>query len=304
MKYGYHYCDTNINLLHDTLNALNGSSNLVNQTKLDIDLLLVTGDTVRHNSDPNIPLTVDEILQTSQFVMRKLKESLPKSIILPAVGNNDLFIHDILDKGPNANLKGLYESYELLTGFSDYKDTFLKGGYYTYQTKNMNLIVLNTNYFVLANSIHADCGRGTPGHHQLTYLKDQIASAKSRHQAVFIAGHHSASKYVWKIDCLEKFKETVNSTIVSGMLFGHAHTDRFLSSKKMATQFLNPSILPQHHPAFRIYDIDVKGHIKNYIQYCANLEESNQLGIVKYKTQYSAIDYFEIPDLSRKHMHQ
>jgi hypothetical protein len=77
----------------------------------DIDFVIWTGDSARHDNDEKIPRTPDQILSQNAFMVQKFREvfgtgdddptkdfTIP---IVPTFGNNDIMPHNILLAGPN-----------------------------------------------------------------------------------------------------------------------------------------------------------------------------------------------------------
>lgn len=64
------------------------------QKKTPVDFVLWTGDNVRHDRDPSIPMTMAEIINETNVVVSYLQKAFPNTTIVPGIGNNDVFPHD------------------------------------------------------------------------------------------------------------------------------------------------------------------------------------------------------------------
>ncbi len=83
--------------------------------KDEIDFVVWTGDSARHDNDESIPRTEHQILDQNGFLVSKFLEVFGKPEnyndsdptndfiipIIPTVGNNDIMPHNIFESGPN-----------------------------------------------------------------------------------------------------------------------------------------------------------------------------------------------------------
>ena len=98
----------------DTPYALvNATFKWIAENVRDVDFVVWTGDSARHDNDEKIPRTADEVLSTNRWIAEKFREVFRhddsnKGLAVPIVstfGNNDILPHNILLSGPNRWLK-------------------------------------------------------------------------------------------------------------------------------------------------------------------------------------------------------
>lgn len=63
----------------------------------EIDFVIWTGDSSRHDLDPELPRTLKEIYELNRYVASKMKEFVDNGIVVvPCFGNNDVFPHNTM----------------------------------------------------------------------------------------------------------------------------------------------------------------------------------------------------------------
>lgn len=65
------------------------------------DFIIWTGDNVRHDTGPTHPRTSTEIFEFNRWCIQQLQLAFPGVPIVPAIGNNDIYPHNIMWPGPN-----------------------------------------------------------------------------------------------------------------------------------------------------------------------------------------------------------
>jgi len=56
----------------------------------------------RHDIDRSLPRTPQEIFELNTMMVDKMMEVIPKDVpIVPSLGNNDIYPHNVLAAGPN-----------------------------------------------------------------------------------------------------------------------------------------------------------------------------------------------------------
>lgn len=134
---------------------------------------------------------------------------------------------------------------------------------------NLRVISLNTNMYYAVNfDLYSDPMEVDPNG-QITWLAAELQAAESAGERVYIIGHiptgssdvlHDQSNYLDQV--LNRY-----STTISGMFFGHTHTDSFeitysdytnrSAENAKAVQYIVPSMTPTSgYPAFRVYSVD------------------------------------------------
>ena len=96
-------CDSPLSLVNATMDWV--KENIADQ----VDFVVWTGDSARHDNDERIPRTQRQIIEQNEFMVRKFAEVFGqdgaehqfKIPIVPTFGNNDIMPHNILLAGPN-----------------------------------------------------------------------------------------------------------------------------------------------------------------------------------------------------------
>ena len=251
-----------------TTNSPTSSSSSASPSTTVFDLIILTGDSARHDLDPlNYPRTLKEISNLNRFVSEKLRKSFgdEKQVTVGVtIGNNDVFPHNVAFPGrkftkdsiPLAGEKRKRKRSGLLMNFSRERDvankvttslldlwmekgfipeemkrTFLRGGYYSFEVieNELLLISLNSIYFFEKNSVVEGCPpvqddvlsawkEGStsmmteeidPGSEQLLWFEQQLELAKLKGMKVWIIGHVSPEESNWYKGCLEQYSELV-----------------------------------------------------------------------------------------------
>jgi endopolyphosphatase len=99
-------CDSPFALVNQTFKWINDN------IKDDIDFVIWTGDSARHDNDEELPRTQKQVIQQNEYMVSKLEEVFgqdnykhgPNDFVIPIVptfGNNDIMPHNIFTNGPN-----------------------------------------------------------------------------------------------------------------------------------------------------------------------------------------------------------
>jgi len=98
-------CDTPYSLVNATFQWI--EENL----KDDIDFIVWTGDSARHDNDEKLPRSEKQVLDQNRNLVGKFNEVFGDTYkssnhdcvipIVPTIGNNDVLPHNIFTKGPN-----------------------------------------------------------------------------------------------------------------------------------------------------------------------------------------------------------
>lgn len=66
---------------------------------------------IRHDIDRSLPRTPREILQLNEFMVDKMRETFQKDVmIVPSLGNNDIYPHNVMSAGPSTVISGMLRS--------------------------------------------------------------------------------------------------------------------------------------------------------------------------------------------------
>ncbi|KAF2463168.1 Endopolyphosphatase [Lindgomyces ingoldianus] len=237
-------CDSPISLVNETFKWIN--ENL----KDDIDFVIWTGDSARHDNDELIPRTQKQIIEQNEFLVAKFTEVFGKDDnindtdptndftipIVPTFGNNDIMPHNIFLSGPNKwTLKYLDVWRKFIP--EEQRHQFQRGGWFFTEVipRKLAVISLNTLYFFDSNSGVDGCAdKHEPGYEHMEWLRIQLQTLRDRGMKVILMGHvppaRTDSKLSWDETCWQKF--TLNQRqyrdIIVGSLFGHMNIDHFM----------------------------------------------------------------------------
>ncbi|KAF0342636.1 secreted endopolyphosphatase [Gigaspora margarita] len=332
---GQEGCDTPLELIKETFEY-------INKNFRDVDFVIYTGDTVRHNFDPYNTLSKEDVLNDHRLAVSNFMNTFDskRTKIIPTLGNNDEWEHNLLSPGPNALLNNITEIWSPL-GLNLTSD-FTIGGYFRQDINpKLSILSLNSMYFYTENPLVNDCNkRSSPGAKQLKWLKSQLKSARKEHRNVYIMQHvpplYIQGQEVYYPTCLHGYVQLIGkySDIIYGHFTGHTDQDTltFVTASRKhkkrkyklvlfkGTERLDelskthdkvvlvlnnaPSVVPVHNPTFRIYkySTDTKdfGTLLDYTQYYTNLTEANEKGELKWEIEYKARDFYKISKLRSK----
>ncbi|KAI8575382.1 hypothetical protein K450DRAFT_215845 [Umbelopsis ramanniana AG] len=229
-------CDAPVGLAMATLNWIKDHHGD------EIDFVVWTGDSARHDSDNSLRRTKEEIydvnknmslLMYNTFSQSPLssKKSIP---IIPTFGNNDIYPHNILYGGNKG--KRVFEKFlDIWKPFipKDQYETFLTGGYFAVDVvpNHLKVISLNTMYFYNSNAAVDSCSKkSSPGHQQLEWLQKQLRQTKKEGTKIVIIGHVPPIPKAYYSSCYRQYSKLAlkYDGVISGHLYGHLNMDHFL----------------------------------------------------------------------------
>ncbi len=219
--------------------------------KGEIDFVIWTGDSVRHDNDEKRPRTADEIVELNELLAQKWvdlfgvsdrTEKSPSSSprlsipVIPTLGNNDILPHNIFRAGPNTWTKKFAEIWRHFIP-EDQRHTFVEGGWFTIEVipNKLAVISLNTMYFYESNSAVDGCSsKSEPGYEHMEWLRVQLQLLRSRRMKAILIGHvapaRSKEKKSWDESCWQKYTlwmDRYRDVVVTG-LYGHMNIDHFM----------------------------------------------------------------------------
>lgn len=230
-------CDSPYSLINATFDWI--AENLRNE----IDFVVWTGDSARHDSDEKLPRSPAQIQNSNQIVADKFVEvfkdptGLGLSIpIVPTLGNNDILPHNVLLPGPNKWLKRFTDIWGAFIP-NEQRHSFEFGGWFYVEVIPNHLAVfsINTLYFFDRNAGIDDCVKPSePGFKQLEWLRIQLQFMRERGVKAILMGHvppaRTGSKQLWDETCWQKhtlWLRQYRDVIISSM-YGHMNIDHFL----------------------------------------------------------------------------
>ncbi|EPS29456.1 hypothetical protein PDE_04405 [Penicillium oxalicum 114-2] len=237
-------CDSPLSLVNETFRWI--EQNL----KDDIDFVIWTGDSVRHDNDEKHPRSDDEVVSLNRFMAQKWVDvfgvrdtpNIPANAprlsvpVIPTFGNNDILPHNIFRGGPNTWTKRYAEIWRHFIP-EDQRHSFVEGGWFTVEVipSKLAVISLNTMYFFDSNSAVDGCSaKSEPGYEHMEWLRVQLQLLRDRGMKAILMGHvapaRSKEKRNWDESCWQKYTLWVDryrDVVVTG-LYGHMNIDHFI----------------------------------------------------------------------------
>lgn len=223
---------------------------LADNLKDDIDFVIWTGDSARHDNDERIPRSEQEIIELNEYMAQKWNDlfglrrngehvrGVPRISVpvVPTFGNNDIAPHNIFMKGPNTWTKRYANVWHNFIP-EDQRHSFVEGGWFTSEVipGKLAVISLNTMYFFDSNFAVDGCAdKSQPGYEHLEWLRVQLQILRSRNMKAILTGHvppaRTGEKTNWDETCWQKYTLWVDryrDVVVSG-LYGHMNVDHFM----------------------------------------------------------------------------
>ncbi|KAF9570738.1 Endopolyphosphatase [Mortierella alpina] len=232
-------CDSPYTLVNATFDWF--GKNLVGS----IDFVVWTGDNARHDSDNTRPRTQEQIYKMNKAITQKFLETFPTDYIgerlpiVPAIGNNDIYPHNIIQPGPNSILKHYAEIWSDFIPESELH-TFRRGGYYASEVvpNKISVLSLNTLYFYIHNTAVDGCKkRDEAGTEHMEWLETELGSLRKRKMVAYLAGHVPPDRKSYTPTCYARYTRLSLefADVIVGHLYGHANIDHFflLSDRKV-----------------------------------------------------------------------
>ncbi|KAJ3997021.1 Metallo-dependent phosphatase-like protein [Lentinula boryana] len=210
----YSECDSPLTLTNYTLDFLE------EHWADDIDFVIWTGDNARHENDPKIPRTTNEIYEMNDVLAKRMNEifTIRGIPVIPSLG-------------PNSIINEFLKIWQSFVPFP-YHQAFRRGAYFAVEVvpNALAVISLNTLYFYDANDAVSGCNYNEPddpGNLQFAWLEDQLKSFRKRGMQVWVTGHVPPSNYfpecyVQYVRLALNFQDTI-----LGHLYGHKNADHF-----------------------------------------------------------------------------
>lgn len=209
--------------------------------KDNIDFVIWTGDTARHDSDEKSPRNAEQVISTNQMVAEKFVDTFSKHgqltiPIVPTFGNNDFLPHNIFFPGPNKWLKTYANLWKRFIPEAQ-RHSFEFGGWFWVEVVPNHLAVfsLNTMYFFDRNAGVDGCASPSePGYAHMEWLRIQLQLLRDRGMKAILMGHvppaRTNSKQNWDETCWQKYTLWLKQyrDVVTGSVYGHMNIDHFL----------------------------------------------------------------------------
>jgi endopolyphosphatase len=231
-------CDSPFSLVDETFSWI--EKNL----KGNIDFVLWTGDSARHDNDEEIPRTEDEVVRLNEMLADKFVDvfgdkRFPNGLsipVVPTIGNNDVMPHNIFREGPNRWTKRFQKIWSKFIPEHELH-TFVEGGWFTSEVipNKLTAVSLNTMYFYDKNSAVDGCkAKSQPGYEHMEWLRVQLQLLRERRMKAILIGHvppaRTDSKRSWDESCWQKYALWVHQyrDVIVGSVYGHMNIDHFI----------------------------------------------------------------------------
>lgn len=220
-------CDAPLTLVNSTFDWLS------REWADSVDFVVWTGDNARHDIDRDIPRTPQEIYTLNRYMVDKMQETFGKKIVLvPSIGNNDIYPHNILAPGPNAVTSSFADIWSEFIPPEQYH-IFQRGAYYSVEVipDKLAVISLNTLFWYDTNKAVDGCRSGSsePGALEFDWLEVQLDAFRDRGVQVWLTGHVPPHRGRYFDNCYLRYGNLAlryQDTIV-GHLYGHMNVDHF-----------------------------------------------------------------------------
>lgn len=237
-------CDSPITLVNATFQWV--KDNL----KDEIDFVIWTGDSARHDNDEDIPRTEKEIVDLNRMVVHKFVEVFGKDDnlddpdptndfvvpIVPTFGNNDILPHNIFEPGPNRWTRDYADIWRKFIPEAQ-RHSFARGGWFFTEVipNKLAIFSLNTMYFFDSNTAVDGCdSKSETGYEHMEWLRVQLQFMRERGMKAIMTGHvppaRTLGKQSWDETCWQKYSlwmRQYRDVVVSG-IFGHMNIDHFM----------------------------------------------------------------------------
>lgn len=247
-------CDTPITLMNYTLNWI--------RDKFDnkIDFIVWSGDNIRHDSDRNYPRTEEQIFNMNEILSNLFSNLFPdkdnpddpweQSIdIIPSLGNNDVFPHNMFSLGPTLQTRKFYRIWRHFIPQSQQR-SFTNGISFFREIipNKLAIISINTLYLFKNNPLVDNCSDfDQPGYKLLLWFGSILNEMRKRNIKIWLTGHIPPIEKNFEKNCYLKFNNWVNefNDIIIGGIYGHMNVDHFIpiDTKDIKNQLNSKSIL-------------------------------------------------------------
>lgn len=159
-------CDSPLSLLDETFRWIN------NTIRDDVDFVIWTGDSARHDNDEKIPRSEKQVVEQNQLVVKKFLSVFGKPEnyddddptndfmipIIPNFGNNDILPHNIFTQGPNRWTSRFLRIWRQFIP-EEQRHQFQRGGWFYVEVipNKLAVVSLNTLYALWACAAASTC---------------------------------------------------------------------------------------------------------------------------------------------------
>ncbi|KAF4549475.1 Endopolyphosphatase-like protein [Elsinoe fawcettii] len=235
-------CDSPVTLVNATFDWLAAN------VKDEIDFIIWTGDSARHDNDEELPRNNKQIKDLNALIVSKFEEVFGRERdnddpyddyvvpIVPNLGNNDILPHNIFDLGPNEWTRTYLDLWKSFIPEEE-RHEFDQSGWFAVDVipNYLTVFSLNTLYFYDKNAAVDGCSlRSEPGYRQMEWLRVQLQFLRQRGMKAMIIGHvppaRTEGKMNWDETCWQKYALWMRQyrDVVLSTHFGHMNIDHFI----------------------------------------------------------------------------
>ncbi|KAI1266777.1 Endopolyphosphatase [Xylariaceae sp. FL1019] len=228
-------CDSPMSLVNATMDWVR------EHLRDQIDFVVWTGDSARHDSDEELPRHDKDIIAMNRRIADAFVDTFSDEHglvvpVVPTFGNNDIYPHNILQPGPNDILRTYRTIWHPFIPEAQ-RHAFEFGGWFFVEVIPNKLAVfsLNTMYFFDRNAGVDDCAHPSePGYKHFEWLRIQLEIMRKRGMKAMLMGHvppaRTSGKQLWDETCWQKYTLWLQQyrDVIVGSLYGHMNIDHFL----------------------------------------------------------------------------
>lgn len=229
-------CDSPMLLMEQTLQWI--EDNLKDQ----IDFVVWTGDNIRHDNDRRHPRTEQQIFEMNAQVAERMRDIFrdhdsldPRAFdvpVVPSIGNNDVFPHNLFSLGPTLQTREYYKIWNEFIPEEQQRMFDRDASFFTEVIPGkLAVLSLNTLYLFKANPLVDNCdSRKQPGYQLLLWLGYVLDEIRERGMKVWITGHVPPTAKNYDSSCYNKFSLWMHEyrDVIIGGLYGHMNVDHFV----------------------------------------------------------------------------
>ena len=232
-------CDSSMIAMNDTIKWI--AENL----KDKIDFIVWTGDNIRHDNDRNFPRTEQNIFEMNELVSNLMYETFKKKDtpelevdLIPSLGNNDVFPHNLFSVGPTLQTRELFQIWQKFIPQAQ-MHVFNRGAYFFKEVIPGKLAILsiNTLYWYQLNPLVDNCdGKKEPGYKLFEWLGYVLKEMRARKMKVWLTGHVPPNEKNYDLTCLRKYVVWTHEfrDVIIGGLYGHMNLDHIIPLDSVA----------------------------------------------------------------------
>ncbi|EJT98271.1 hypothetical protein DACRYDRAFT_96807 [Dacryopinax primogenitus] len=201
----------------------------------EVDWVVWTGDSARHDNDPQLARTEEEIEGSNQYLATRMKEvfwdrGVP---VIPSIGNNDVWPHNVMYPGPSSTTRAYAKMWTPILSPLTNLSTLSHGLYFStplLTEHKVAAVSLNTLFFYDSNKAVDGCeDDDDPGTEQMVWLEAELERFRRDGWRVYLTGHVPPSTRNYYAGCYRRYGELALrfQDIILGHFYGHMNMDHY-----------------------------------------------------------------------------